>query len=110
MDEEHCPLNLLQAVLKNKKKAFRQGELIVCNPEACTEFSVTTMWPMAEQIPGFLDYMPHDWHQDNHRVHREYMWSIIMTLQPRWASAYIEDIRRQKAQRKFDNNITWSRH
>ena len=59
------------------------------------------VWDVAAQIPGFLNFMPRDWHAKNHRVERRYVYVIMATLNEGFTFNWILDIKNQKEQRKL---------
>ena len=56
---------------------------------------------MAVTIPGFCSFMPRDWHAKNHRVERNYVYSIMATLNEGFTFNWIQDIKNQKESKKM---------
>ena len=97
---DYCTLHFLQSILREDKLCLQKGEARRYKVPNLPELSVKKMWKEFSVVPDFLAHMPDEW-KDGKRVDRTFFWTVMITLQPAFVDALVEDCRQQrKAARK----------
>ena len=90
----------MQKIIQNKKRVMMQIKIIKFKVPYWPELGVDVNWEKFKKIPGFVDYIPDEWHPKHHRLERGFVWGIVLALAEEWAIAFVRDIRQQKALEK----------
>lgn len=97
--DSHTTLFFLQQVITGQKRAKKQSQIALIKVPLWPELSVAKVWPDAIQIPGFLDWMPDEWHRAK-RVDRKFFWAILQTEHPTYVEHLIRGAQNARALHK----------
>ena len=61
------------------------------------EISISRIWPEAQRLPRFSEYMPDEWSVQNpKKIERNFMFGILISLAPEFVEHLVLDIRQQR--------------
>ena len=87
----------MQAILANRKRFLRKFEHRDLKLPMWPEISISRIWPEAQRLPRFSEYMPDEWSVQNpKKIERNFMFGILISLAPEYVEQLILDIRSQR--------------
>ena len=87
----------MQAILANRKRFLRKFEHRDLKLPMWPVISISRIWPEAQRLPRFSEYMPDEWSVQNpKKIERNFMFGILISLAPEYVEQLILDIRSQR--------------
>lgn len=84
----------MQAILMSRKRHFKKHEQKGLKLPLWPELSIARIWPEAQQLPQFSEYMPSDWSlQVAKKIERDFMYGILITLAPEYVERTVDQFR-----------------
>ena len=81
--------DFMKQLLAEQKKLLELRQVVHVNVPHYDELSVKKFWPLMQQDPAFMQYMP-DPTPDSRLPEREYFWNVFNTLQTEYVGRLIE--------------------
>ena len=81
--------DFIKKLLAEDKKLLELRHVVHVNVPRYDELSVKKFWPLMQQDPAFMQYMP-DPMPDGRLPEREYFWNVFNTLQTEYVGRLIE--------------------
>ena len=81
--------DFMKQLLAEEKKLLELRQVVHVNVPHYDELSVKKFWPLMQQDPAFMKYMP-DATQDGRLPEREFFWNVFNTLQTEYVGRLIE--------------------
>ena len=81
--------DFIKKLLAEDKKLLELRHVVHVNVPRYDELSVKKFWPLMQQDPAFMQYMP-DPTPDGRLPEREYFWNVFNTLQTEYVGRLIE--------------------
>ena len=81
--------DFMKQLLAEDKKLLELRHVVHVNVPRYDELSVKKFWPLMQQDPAFMQYMP-DPTPDGRLPEREYFWNVFNTLQTEYVGRLIE--------------------
>ena len=68
------------------------------------ELGIARIWPQAQQLPRFSEYMPNEWDLQNvKKVERNFFYGVLISLAPEYVEQLVLDIRAQRLNANANN-------
>ena len=81
--------DFMKQLLAEDKKLLELRQVVHVNVPHYDELSVKKFWPLMQQDPAFMQYMP-DPTPDGRLPEREFFWNVFNTLQTEYVGRLIE--------------------
>ncbi len=81
--------DFMKQLLAEDKRLLELRHVVHVNVPRYDELSVKKFWPLLQQDPAFMQYMP-DPTADGRLPEREYFWNVFNTLQTEYVGRLIE--------------------
>jgi len=96
--KRECPLSFIHAFWQGKKKFYKTNVVSAVQTPLWEELGVKHMWPIAQTIPGMMDYIPDTWdlENDGKKIQRSYFFAVFHTHSPAIMAGLIENARKQR--------------
>ena len=84
----------MQGILSNRKRYLRKSEHRDLKLPLWPELSIGRLWPEAQQLPRFSEYLPDDWTLQNpKKIERNFFFGILISLAPQFMETVVLDVR-----------------
>ena len=60
------------------------------------ETGIAANWERMKELPGFMDFIPEEWHPKHHKIERGFIWSVAIAVAEGWVVTFLRDLRQQK--------------